>query len=52
MRACQNTLQMYRHAVYFSVYYDGGAIIVDGIKTGLYEGYDHEISEVFVYKVS
>lgn len=32
--------------------YNRGAIIVDGIKTGLYEGYDHEISEVFVYKVS
>lgn len=34
------------------VLYNRGAIIVDGIKTGLYEGYDHEISEVFVYKVS
>ncbi len=32
--------------------YNRGAIIVDGIKTGLYEGYDHEISEVYVYKVS
>ena len=32
--------------------YNRGAIIVDGIKTGLYEGYDREISEVFVYKVS
>ena len=32
--------------------YNRGAIIVDGIKTGLYEGYDREISEVYVYKVS
>ena len=34
------------------VLYNRGAIIVDGIKTGPYEGYDREISEVFVYKVS
>lgn len=34
------------------VLYNRGAIIVDGIKTGLYEGYDREISEVFVYNAT
>jgi hypothetical protein len=34
------------------VLYNRGAIIVDGIKTGLYEGYDREISEVFVYNAA
>ena len=30
--------------------YNRGARIIEGMPSGFYEGYDHEISEVFVYK--
>lgn len=32
------------------VLYNRGAIIVEGMPTGFYEGYDHEIHEVFIYE--
>ena len=32
------------------VLYNRGAIIVEGMPVGFYEGYDHEIHEVFVYE--
>ena len=34
------------------VLYNRGAIIVEGMPTGFYEGYDHEIHEVFTYERS
>lgn len=34
------------------VLYNRGAVIVEGMPTGFYEGYDHEIHEIFAYDVS
>lgn len=32
--------------------YNRGARIIEGMPSGFYEGYDHEISEVFIYKAT
>lgn len=34
------------------VLYNRGAIIIEGMPSGFYEGYDHEIHEVFSYDIS
>lgn len=34
------------------VLYNRGAIIIEGMPSGFYEGYDHEIHEVFAYDIS
>ena len=33
----------------FLLLYNRGAIIINGMPKGFYDGYDHEIHEVFIY---